>query len=50
MCVSLVAACDVRVNGNYVIGWNVISGVFLYIEVISRANFFWLPICVKLVM
>ena len=33
---SLVAACDVRVNGNYVRGWNVTSGVFLYMEVMSR--------------
>lgn len=36
MGLSLVAACDVRVNENYIRGWNVVSGVFLSTEVISR--------------
>lgn len=46
VCVSLVAAPDVRVNGNYVREWNVVSGVFLSMEGISRKSF-WLPNCEK---
>lgn len=36
MDVSLLATCDMRVNDNYRKGWNVISGVFLSVEGISK--------------
>lgn len=36
MDVSLLATCDMRVNDNYRKGWDVISGVFLSVEGISK--------------
>lgn len=36
MDVSLVAACDMTANDNYGRGWDVISGVFLSVEGISK--------------
>lgn len=42
MCVFLVAVFDVRVNGNYVREWNVVFGVFFFMEGIFRKSFWFL--------